>query len=403
MKPTTYFTVSEFTNPSGEIVFRVSGWLYGKRVRKNFSSQAEAEAERQVLEVQRLQAEGGIRTAATRLTDDQLHEAESAFRRLGDRKRSLLFYLDYALTNYREPEREKLVSDAVVAYLAARAKDHDRGLLSTSAKKQIGWEMDAFKKRFGKESVAQITVQQLQPFLERAGASLKTFNNRRAIVHTFFRFAFLQDWVVGNPLAKLPHYRIAHRRGSAVTLTAQQCTELMAHVETVADGKLVPFFALCLFAGIRPSLRDGEIAKLRPEHIRLDTGSILIEPEVSKVRMKRLVTIQPNLAAWLSAYPFAVIDPHSIEHYRKAITEKFGLTHDVLRHTFISMHVAKFRSMGDAALQAGNSEAIIRKHYLDLKSKEEAERFFAIIPLRKAPAKTAAKVISMNEETQSAA
>jgi hypothetical protein len=28
------FILSEFTNPSGEVVFRVSGWLDGKRVRK---------------------------------------------------------------------------------------------------------------------------------------------------------------------------------------------------------------------------------------------------------------------------------------------------------------------------------------------------------------------------------
>ena len=37
------------------------------------------------------------------------------------------------------------------------------------------------------------------------------------------------------------------------------------------------------------------------------------------------------------------------------------------------MTVGAFRSVGDAALQAGNSEAIIRKHYLDLKSVEEAD------------------------------
>lgn len=44
------------------------------------------------------------------------------------------------------------------------------------------------------------------------------------------------------------------------------------------------------------------------------------------------------------------------------------------------MYVAKFRSMGDAALQAGNSESIIRKHYLDIKNPAEAERFFGILP-----------------------
>ena len=38
--------------------------------------------------------------------------------------------------------------------------------------------------------------------------------------------------------------------------------------------------------------------------------------------------------------------------------------------------------MGEAALQAGNSESIIRKHYLDLKSPAEAEAFFGIFPAR---------------------
>jgi integrase len=84
-------------------------------------------------------------------------------------------------------------------------------------------------------------------------------------------------------------------------LSAEQSAKLMRHVEQIDGGALVPFFALALFAGIRPCVRTGEILKLRPEDIRLDTGVILIEPEVSKVRMKRSVEIQPNLAAWLRA------------------------------------------------------------------------------------------------------
>jgi hypothetical protein len=55
-----------------------------------------------------------------------------------------------------------------------------------------------------------------------------------------------------------------------------------------------------------------------------------------------------------------------------------------MRHTFLSMFVSKFRSIGEAALQAGNSEAIIRKHYLDLKDASEADRFFGIFPQRQA-------------------
>jgi hypothetical protein len=71
---------------------------------------------------------------------------------------------------------------------------------------------------------------------------------------------------------------------------------------------------------------------------------------------------------------------------------KFPLAHDVMRHTFISMFVAKFRSLGEAALQAGNSESIIRRHYLDLKTTTEAEEFFGIRPKR---TKGAAVVVPM--------
>ena len=68
---------------------------------------------------------------------------------------------------------------------------------------------------------------------------------------------------------------------------------------------------------------------------------------------------------------------------RTKLNEQFGLGHDILRHTFISMHVGKFRSMGDAALQAGNSESIIKKHYYAVKSAEEAGDFWDICPEKK--------------------
>ena len=108
MNPNSSFVISQFTNPSGDVVFRVSGWLDGKRIRKNFPTRPEAEAERQVLEVQRLQGETGIRTAVTRLVDDQLHEAESVFRRLDGRPHSLSFY-EYS--NNRNQELKSWVEE----------------------------------------------------------------------------------------------------------------------------------------------------------------------------------------------------------------------------------------------------------------------------------------------------
>jgi integrase len=378
------FVVTKFTNPSGEIVFRASGWQQGRRYRKNFPTRAEADAECVVLEIGRLKSDTGVHTAATRLTDAQLQEAEGAFCRLKDKPRSLFFYLDYALANYREPEQQKPLADAVTDYVVVKAKEHERTLLSMRQLRSIKEELNTFTKHFPKGPVSQFTPALLMPYLERGKPSLKTYNNRRGLLSTLFKFAFQKDWVVTNPIEKTPHHRINHRRGSAITITAEKAAEMMAFVETFENGALVPYFAICLFAGIRPCIRFGEITKLQPESIKLDTGMIHIEPEVSKVRMKRLVTIQPNLAAWLHAYPvkqYPIIPANSM-NTRRRVFIKFGLTHDVLRHTFISMFVAKYRSMGEAALQAGNSESIIRKHYLDLKSTAEAAEFFGILPKR---------------------
>jgi site-specific recombinase XerD len=384
----TKFAVSRFENRNGVISWRVDGRLHGVRFRKNFKTKEEAAAEKAALELKALQSASGIRSATTFLADAQLREAEDAFRRLERRSRSLLDYLDYALANYREPEQQKLLAEAVAEYYATKKTAHERTLLSMRQLRSIENELNAFKARFPKAHVSDFPAATLLPYLERGKPSLKTYNNRRGLLSTFFKFAFQKDWILSNPVEKTPHHRINHRRGSAVTITAEKAAELMAFVEAFEGGEMVPYFAICLFAGIRPCVRFGEITKLQPESVRLDTDVIHIEPEVSKVRMKRLVTIQPNLAAWLRAYPleqFPLVPKNAVNMHRK-ICGNFGLTHDVLRHTFISMFVGKFRSMGEAALQAGNSESIIRKHYLDLKSTAEAGQFFGILPQRTEPA-----------------
>lgn len=378
----TSFTVSRFKNRNGVSSWRVSGWLAGVRIRKNVPSREAAAVEKAALEAKAAQIAGGVRSATTFMTDEQLRESEAAFRRLEGRPKSLLFYLDYAIANYRAPEREMPLADAVAEYVATKRREHERTLLSMRQLRSIENELRVLLRHFPSGPVSQFTPAILTAYLERGAPSLKTYNNRRGLVSTFCKFAFQKDWLATNPVEKTPHHRINHRRGSATTISADQTRELMAYVEQFEGGELVPYFALCLFAGIRPCLRYGEITRLQPASVRLDTDVIHIEPEVSKVRMKRLVTIQPNLAAWLRAYPLdrhPIIPPDSM-NMRPRIFKKFGLTHDVLRHTFISMFVGKYRSMGEAALQAGNSESIIRKHYLDLKSKQEAEAFFSILP-----------------------
>jgi integrase len=376
------FSVSRFRNRNGVFSFRVDGRLEGVRIRRNFKTQEEAATEMAALRLKGLQLGSNLRTVTTCLAEEQVREAEAAFRRLVANDRSLAFYLDYALSNYREQVCKKPLSEATEAYLATKTLEYDRQVISAPQLTTIRRHLEVLKAHFPGATVAELSAPRLTEYLLHGNPALKTYNNRRGVISTFLRYAFQQDWIAVNPIEKIAYHRISHRRGSAPTLSAKQAQELMIYVESYRGGVLVPFFALCLFAGIRPCVRTGEILKLRPELVRLDTGVIHIEPEVSKVRMKRNVTIQPNLAAWLKAYPldrFPIVIP-ALQKHRAKVAKQFGLLHDIMRHTFISFFVAKYRSMGEAALQAGNSESIIRRHYLDLKSAAEAEEFFNILP-----------------------
>lgn len=399
------FIVRRFENRNGSFSWRIAGWLHGVRIRRNFKTREEAAAEKAVLEMQALQTTSGLRPQATFLTPAQLREAEFVFYRLGESARTLSFYVDFALANYRAPSEQKSLTDAVVEYLAAKTKEQERTLLSPRQLRAIRDELVILQAHYPAGPVTQFSPTILTAYLERGAPALKTYNNRRGLLSTFFKFALQKAWIGDNPVEKTVQHRIAHRRGSAKTLSATQSAELMAYVESYQEGKMVPFFALSLFAGLRPCLISGEILRLKAQDVRLDLGVIQVEPEVSKVRMQRQVTIQPNLAVWLRAYPltqFPII-PINAKNLRVVVAAKFGLTHDVMRHTFISMHVAKFRSIGEAALQAGNSEAIIRKHYLNLKTPAEAEEFFSILPKRKVPATPEAPVVRLSSPAQSAA
>lgn len=135
------------------------------------------------------------------------------------------------------------------------------------------------------------------------------------------------------------------------------------------------------------------LASREPELVNMKTRTITIPANVSKTRHERQVAISDNLAAWLEQFPGDLI-PRNFGALNKKVRKHFALSHDEARHSFISYHVALHRSVGDAALQAGNSESIVKRHYLNTHTREEGAEFFRIVPGRRraelatAPAKS---------------
>lgn len=371
--------------------FRVRGWLAGRYVRKQFKSEDEAHGAKNRYEVLASNAENDVRTVNTRLTVDQLGQAEAAYSRLAG-KHALGFAVDWFLANYRPPVVAMPLSDAAAEFLAAR-QPHVSFYVARDYKRELRTLQAAFPAR----EVHSINTEEVQAYMEARKLGKKAWNNLRGSLHAFFEFCRVapRQWCQDNPVKPIAKHRVA--RGIPEILSAQQVANLMAFVEqyptgtrqTGKPGYLVPYFALCVFAGIRPTVPRGEcwkIGKLPPRQLEraidLANGVIRIGPEVSKTRDLRQITIQPNLRAWLERYPldrFPLVVP-AMQAKVMEVRMKFNLTDDVLRHTFISMHVAKFRSLGGTALEAGNSEAIIKRHYLNLVTVAEADKFWDLLP-----------------------
>ena len=51
----------------------------------------------------------------------------------------------------------------------------------------------------------------------------------------------------------------------------------------------------------------------------------------------------------------------------------YGWPFDVMRHSFISYAVALTQQIGQVALWAGNSEAVIKRHYLERVTEDERQ------------------------------
>lgn len=374
--------------------YRLTGWLQGRRIRKQFKTEAEAIGAKQLQEIEAANAaaagEHQVRPVNTALSSAQVREAEAVFHRLG--ARSLSFAVDWFLTHYRPPLVAKDLAEAVLAFREDRTPR-----VSFYVARDYKRELAALEEAFPARHVHDVTTEDLQAYLTARQLGPKAWNNTRGTLHAFFAWcrAVPRQWCVDNPVRPLVKHRIA--RGIPAVLTAQQAAEFMAYVETyptdtrqkARPGYLAPYFALCLFAGIRPTVPRGEAWKLGKlpkaelaRAIDLATGVIRICPAISKTRDLRQVTIQPNLRAWLERYPLDQY-PITVPAMQAKVMEvrmKFGLSDDVLRHSFCSYHVAKFQSLGGTALEAGNSERIVRRHYLNMVPPAEAERFWNVRP-----------------------
>ena len=377
------------------VCYRVQGWKEdGKWQKKQFSKESDAIEFARQKNIELLNHGRKIVLVASELDQEQTREAEAAIKALGDIY-SLNEAVQFFLKHHRPPEFTISITDGVDIYLAEKKREGVRETTTETSAKIIR----AFARHSGNPLVHTVTKSSVTTFLKTlrakdktSPAKKKTWNNYRNELASFFIWAGSEDlstnrpWTFNNPTEGVHAFstkRVAEERPAIATTSPEATRELLSYVMSYKGGKLAKWFALAYFAGIRPSTNNGELAKLsarEDELINLTTGRIMIPSDVAKTKHSRQIRIGDNLKAWLEAYKDFPIIPTNLKHDYAEIRKKFKLQQDETRHSFISYHVALNRSVGDTALEAGNSESMIKKHYLNHHSQEEGSDFFSIVP-----------------------
>ena len=375
--------------------YLVQGWREGDAwKRRKFKDRSEAEAFIWLKQVELAGDSGESHRVVTRLDKDQVKEAEDAIHRHGSRY-TLREAVDYFIRHFCEPDFKITMRDARVKFIEGKEREGVR----ERSRKQLESTLRGFEAFLGKGDaeigqafyVHEITADDVERFLRglRAKdgvqiATRKTWNNYRADLSSFFNWCgdHQRRWIGDNPAARVKKFKKLDR-DVPETLGLKEAVALMRYVESFAGGAMVRYFALALFAGLRTG-PTGELHKLarhpdRDKLIDLKNGVIHITPEISKTGQKRQVMIRANLRAWLESSAPEIL-PTNHDRLVKAIRAEKALTHDVLRHSFFSYHVGAFRSVGDAALEGGNSESVIKAHYLNLTTRSQGEAFWRIAP-----------------------
>jgi integrase len=217
-----------------------------------------------------------------------------------------------------------------------------------------------------------------------AKLSGRSVNNFRLAINTLFEFAKGRGYLPKDYDELMSIEAVDEVEGEIEIFTPSEMFKLLM----AAQSDFVPALAIGGFAG----LRSKEIERLDWSQIQIARGFIEVKAwQARKTRARRLVPILPNLAPWLAPYANQTgpVWPHSGDRFEAAkretaIRAQVTWKHNALRHSFISYRLAEVKNENQVAMEAGNSPAMIHRHYRELVTPEEAKAWFSIAPERAA-------------------
>ncbi|MDD4872482.1 MAG: tyrosine-type recombinase/integrase [Kiritimatiellae bacterium] len=357
------------------------GVINGRRIQKSFPTEEEANDWRNQKNIEF----ANNRFATFELSDKHRIDALEAYQclskalnmkisKLPTSSISLVKGITFYLKHTKPEGGQKKVSEVIEEYLQSKINAGRR----PRTIKDVTNRMHRFARHFGSAPINLIMTSDIETWLNTNKYKGVTRKNWRTHLISLFNYARKRKYASDNPVEDV-EIPILDEKTPEI-LTVKDCEKLM-NSAMEHEPEMVPYFAIALFAGLRPS----EAEQLDWKNIDLSRKLIKVIPETAKKRRLRFVEMSDNLVTWLAPYRR---DSGGITYLRKRfdlVRRKAGVkwAHDVLRHSYGSYHLAMYENAAKTSLQMGHRDTdVLFNHYRDLVDKEDAKRFWDIKPIR---------------------
>jgi integrase len=372
---------------NGRVRFTLSFYRDGRRMRKMFNNLEDAKKEAMFV-AQRIQS------GMQHVTDLKPHErdnykaAEALLDKLGIplyaavedyvRARTLagaeslsVMAMEYGKM-FGNIVRRATVPEAVAELLKIREQDG----ASTKYLGQLRTTLNRFATKFP-GPILEVTGPDVDAWLRSLNIVATTRNAMLRCIKVLFTFAKAQNYLPGEKNTVVEQMQQVRVKSEDTTIFSPEEMTTLLHN---APPDLVPILAIGAFAGIRMA----ELERLDWKAVDLERKFIEVRAGQAKTASRRVIPISDNLAAWLTPLERKgkIVRTKELQTHVPALARalKIEWPRNVLRHSFISYRIADVKSADQVALEAGNSPSIIFKHYRELTTEEQAEKWFSIMP-----------------------
>ena len=290
--------------------------------------------------------------------------------------------LDVAAADYAERHKSmigtKNVPEVVAEFLAMRKQEIAKGRASLRDVQTVRSHLNRFA-AYALTPIHLVETRAVVGWLRDNADAPKSWNNMRASLVRLFKFAQEQGYIAkAERTAADLTKRMKLGDSDIATLPPATLQKLLG----AADEEARLYLSLAAFTG----LRTAELLRLKWEHLDFAANVIRLPKTVTKTARRRAVPILPNLRAWLEPHRGAKGDVFTSEKASDrtiAFVKEQGMEwpDNWARHSFGSYRAVLTQSVGQVAMELGNTETIVKRHYFDaFASEADAKAWFAIIP-----------------------